>query len=88
MAVGRKQHGDAEQREKVADHDALLALRRIDRGDKAKTELLGDHGARHLQRGQRHPRGRAKHDPDQDLVEHHHQKGRHRSHVDVIIGAV
>ncbi len=50
MAVGRKQHGDAEHGEEVADQDALLALGRVDRGDEAEPHLLGDHAARNLQR--------------------------------------
>ena len=73
---------------KVADQEALLALGRIDRGDEAEAELLGDHGARDLQRRQRHPRGGAEHDADDDLVHHQHQERKQRLHVDGVGGAV
>jgi len=79
---------DPEQRQEVADQQALLALGRIDRGDEAEPHLLGDHRARDLQRRQRHPRGGAEHDADDDLVQHQHDQRRHRLHVDVIGGAM
>ena len=50
MHVGREQQRDAEQREEIADQQALLALGRIDRGDEAKPQLLGDDRAGDLQR--------------------------------------
>src|ERR1700733_3637058 len=43
--VGGKEQCDPEQGEKVADDHALLALGRIDGGEKAEAELLGDDGA-------------------------------------------
>ena len=71
MAVGGEQQRHAEHGEEIADQHALLALGRIDRGDEAEPHLLGDHGARDLQRRQRHARGRAQHDADHDLMHHH-----------------
>ena len=88
MAVGRKQQRHAEQGEEISDQQALLALGRIDRGDEAEAHLLGDHRARDLQRRERHPRGGAEHDADDDLVHHQYQKRRQRLHVDVVGGAV
>ena len=88
MAVGGKQQRQAEDGEEVADQEALLPLGRIDRGDEAEAELLGDHRARDLQRRQRHPRGGAEHDADDDLVQHQHQQRRQRLHVDLVGGAV
>ncbi len=50
MQVGGEDQRDAEHGQEIADDHALLALRRIDRGDEAEPELLGDDGARDLQR--------------------------------------
>ena len=60
MQVGREDQRDAEHGEEIADDHALLALRRIDRGDEAEPELLGDHRAGDLQRRDRQPRGQAR----------------------------
>ena len=88
MAVGGEQQGDAEQGQEIADQQALLALGRIDRRDETEAHLLGDHGARDLQRRQRHPGGGPQHDADHDLMQHQHQHRTHRLHVDVIRRAV
>ena len=61
MQVGGEHQRDAEHGEEIADDHALLALRRIDRGDEAEPKLLGDDGARDLQGRDRQPRGQAKH---------------------------
>ena len=68
MQVGGEDQRDAEQREEVADDQALLPLRRIDRGDEAEPKLLRDHRARDLQRRDGQPRGQAQHHADQQLL--------------------
>ena len=50
MHVGGEKQRDAEKRQEIADDRALLALRRIDRGDEAKPELRGDHRAGDFER--------------------------------------
>ena len=52
-------------------HALLAALRRIDRGDEAEPELLGDHEAGDLQRRDHQPRGDAEHHADEDLLAEH-----------------
>ena len=54
VGVGGEQQREPEHGEEVADQEALLPLRRIDRGDESEPQLLRDHRARHLQRRQRH----------------------------------
>ena len=76
MQVGREDQRDAEQGEEIADDQALLALRRIDRGDEAEAELLGDHRARDLQRRDGQPRGQAEHHADQQFLP---ERDEHRS---------
>src|ERR1700722_15744505 len=88
VAVGCKQQRDAEHGEEISDQQALLALRRIDRGNESEPELLGDHRSGHLQGRKRHPRGGAEHHADDDLMQHQHQERRHRLHVDVVGVAV
>ena len=57
---------------KLRDQHALLAaLGRIDRGDEAEAELLGDHEAGDLQRRDHQPRGDAEHHADEDLLRQH-----------------
>ena len=60
MQVGGEDQRDAEHGEEIADDHALLALRRIDRGDEAEPELLGDDRAGDLQRRDREPRGQSR----------------------------
>ena len=48
---------------------ALLALGRIDGGDEAEAELLGDHRARDLQRRDGQPRGEPEHRADQNFLD-------------------
>ena len=72
MQVGREDQRDAEHGEEIGDQHALLAaLRRIDRGDEAEAELLGDHEAGDLQRRDHQPRGDAEHRADEDLLAEH-----------------
>ena len=82
MAVGRKQHGYAEQGQEVADQHALLALGRI-RGDEAEPALLGDDGTCDSS-ADGDARGGAEDDADHDLMHHQHEQRGHRSHVDVV----
>src|ERR1700687_3130144 len=88
MGVGCKQQRHAEDGEEISDQEALLTLGRIDGGDEAEAKLLGDHRSRDLQRRERHPRGGAEHDTDDDLMNHQYQERRQRLHVDVIGGAM
>ena len=88
MQVGRKDHGEAEHCEEIADEHALLSLGRIDRGDEAEPHLLGDHHAGNLQRRDREPRQQAQHRADQQLLEqqlHHRHEG---VQIDLIGAAV
>ncbi len=84
MHVGGEDQRDAEQREEIADEHALLALRRIDRGDEAEAELLGDHRAGDLQRRDRQPRGQAEHRADQDFLHSMISTGAERGEIDGI----
>jgi hypothetical protein len=88
MAVGGEQQRHAQDGEEVADQQTLLPLGRIDGGDEAEAELLGDHRTRDRQRRQRDARGRAEHDADDDLVHHQDAERGHRGQVDVVGGAV
>ena len=88
MQVGGEQEREAENGEEVADQHALLALRRIDRGDEAETELLGDHRAGDLQRRDGEPRRHAEHGADQELLA---EQDHHRPdlvQIDLIGGAM
>ena len=84
MHVGGEDQRDAEQREEIADQHALLVLRRVDRGDEAEAELLGDHRAGDLQRRDRQPRGQAEHRADDDFLHQHGQHRRQRGEIDGI----
>ena len=88
MGIGREQQRDSEQGKEVSYQQPLLALGRIDSGDKSKTHLLRDHRARDLKRGERHPRSSAEHDTDDDLMHHQHQQRGQRVHVDMVGGAM
>ena len=84
MQVGGEQQRNAEDGQKVADHDALLALGRIDGGDEAEAELLGDHGARDRQRRNGDAGGGAEDQPDQDFVHQQHRQRRQVLQIDLI----
>ena len=88
MPIGGEQQRHAEDGEEVADQHTLLPLGRIDGGDEAEAELLGDHRARHRERRQRDARGRAEHDADGDFVHHHYAERAHRAQVDLVGGPV
>ena len=88
VQIGREDQRDAEQREEIAEDDALLALGRIDRGDEAEAELLRDHRTRGLQRRDREPRRHAEHQADQQLLAERHDDGAGRAQVDGVAGAV
>ena len=89
MQVGGEDQRDAEHGEEIADDHALLALRRIDRGDEAEPQLLGDHRARDLQRRDRQPRGEAEHRADQHLLRRASASDRpERAQIDLIGVAV
>ena len=74
----------AEHGEEIADDDALLALGRIDRGDEAEAELLGDDRARDFERRDGQPRGQPEHRADDDLLDQHHDRRPERAGIDVI----
>src|SRR5712691_1199516 len=88
MQVGGEQHGDAEDGEEVADQHALLPLGRVDRGDEAEAELLGDDAAGDLQRRDGEPRGEAEHGADQQLLAQRQQDRAGRAQVDRVGGTV
>ena len=68
MQIGGKDQRDAKQREKIADQQALLVLGRVDGGDEAQAQLLGDDGAGDLQRRNRQPRGQAEDRADKQFL--------------------
>ena len=82
MQIGGEQHRDAEQREEIADQEALLALGGIDAGDEAEAKLLGDDAAGDLKRGDRQARRHAEHRPDQELLSHRKQNRTRRAQID------
>ncbi len=73
MQVGGEDQRYPEHGQEVAEDDALLTLRRIDRGDEAEAELLGDDRACDLERGDGEPRGHSEHGADEQLLAKHHQ---------------
>jgi hypothetical protein len=82
--VGGEEQRDAEHGEEIADDHALLALGRIDGGDEAQAQLLGDHRACHFECGDGQPRREAKHGADHDLLDQQHDGRTQRAGVDVI----
>ena len=88
MHVGGEEQRDAEHGEEIADDRALLALRRIDRGDEAETQLLGDHVACDFKRGNGQPRRDAEHHADEDFLNQHHQSRPEGARIDVIGAAM
>ena len=88
MHVGGEEQRNAEHGEEIADNRALLALRRIDRGNEAETQLLRDHVARDLERGNSQPRGNAEHRADENFLNEHHQSRPERPRIDVIGAAM
>jgi hypothetical protein len=79
MHIGRENQRDAQDREKIRDHHALLVQRRIDRHAEAEAELIGDHRPGDQERGKRKPRREAEHRPDQDFLNEHAEERRKAS---------
>jgi hypothetical protein len=84
MHVGGEEQLDAEKRQKIADHQPLLALGGIDGSDEAEAELLGDDGAGDFQRRDREPRSDAEHGADEDFLDQHHERRGERALIDVV----
>ena len=68
MQIGSEDQRHAEQREKIADDQALLALGRVYGGHETEAELLRDHRTRDLQCRDRQTRSEAQYHANQELL--------------------
>jgi hypothetical protein len=83
--VGRENQRDSEQREEIADDRALFVLRRIDRGNEAEPELLGNHGAGDLQSRDRQTPGEPEHGADDQLLKQNRNQRTERCEIDGVV---